>query len=66
MSDEEYAQLKALAGRLAMSEWAREVLVRELDGRQARPAERILLAGAAGCSRTLAARRDKKKVKRKK
>ncbi len=27
-----------------MSEWAREVLLRELDGRQARPADETLLA----------------------
>lgn len=44
VSDEEYAQLEALAGGRAMSEWAREVLLRELEGRQARPAEETLLA----------------------
>ena len=44
VSEEEYAQLEALAGGRAMSEWAREVLLRELDGRQARPAEQTLLA----------------------
>jgi len=44
VSEEEYAQLEALAGGRAMSEWAREVLLRELDGRQARPADETLLA----------------------
>jgi len=44
VSEEEYAQLEAMAGGRAMSEWAREVLLRELDGRQARPAEETLLA----------------------
>jgi RHS repeat-associated protein len=44
VSDEEYAQLEALAGGRAMSEWTREVLLRELDGRQARPADETLLA----------------------
>ena len=44
VSEEEYAQLEALAGGRAMSEWVREVLLRELDGRQARPAEQTLLA----------------------
>ena len=44
VSEEEYAQLEALAGGRAMSEWAREVLLRELDGRQARPAEQTVLA----------------------
>jgi hypothetical protein len=38
VSEEEYARLEALAEGRAMSEWAREVLLRELDGRQARPA----------------------------
>ena len=44
VSEEEYAKLEALAGGRAMSEWVREVLLRELDGRQARPAEETLLA----------------------
>jgi hypothetical protein len=44
VSEEEYARLEALAEGRAMSEWAREVLLRELDGRQARPAEQTLLA----------------------
>jgi hypothetical protein len=44
VSEEEYARLEALAGGRAMSEWAREVLLRELDGRQARPADETLLA----------------------
>ena len=44
VSEEEYAQLEALAGGRAMSEWAREVLLRELEGRQARPADETLLA----------------------
>jgi hypothetical protein len=44
VSEEEYARLEALAGGRAMSEWTREVLLRELDGRQARPADETLLA----------------------
>ena len=44
VSDEEYARLEALAGGRAMSEWVREVLLRELDGRPARPADETLLA----------------------
>jgi hypothetical protein len=44
VSDEEYARLEALAGGRAMSEWVREVLLRELDGRHARPAEETVLA----------------------
>jgi predicted RNA-binding Zn ribbon-like protein len=44
VSEEEYARLEALAGGRALSEWVREVLLRELDGRQARPAEQTLLA----------------------
>ena len=44
VSEEEYAKLEALAGGRAMSEWVREVLLRELDGRQARPADETLLA----------------------
>jgi hypothetical protein len=44
VSEEEYARLEALAGGRAMSEWVREVLLRELDGRQARPAEETVLA----------------------
>ncbi|HVO64557.1 MAG TPA: hypothetical protein VMT53_26790 [Terriglobales bacterium] len=44
VSEEEYARLEALAGGRAMSEWVREVLLRELDGKQARPAEETVLA----------------------
>ena len=44
VSEEEYAQLEALAGGRAVSEWVREVLLRELDCGQARPAEQTLLA----------------------
>ena len=44
VSEEEYARLEALARGRAMSEWVREVLLRELDGRQARPADETLLA----------------------
>lgn len=44
VSEEEYARLEALAGGRALSEWVREVLLREVDGRQARPAEETLLA----------------------
>ena len=44
VSEEEYARLEALAGGRALGEWVREVLLRELDGRQARPADEILLA----------------------
>jgi hypothetical protein len=44
VSEEEYARLEELAGGRAMSEWAREVLLRELDGRQARPADETVLA----------------------
>jgi len=44
VSEEEYARLEALAGGRAMSEWVREVLLRELGGRQARPADETLLA----------------------
>ena len=44
VSEEEYARIETLAGGRAMSEWVREVLLREVDGRQARPAEQILLA----------------------
>jgi hypothetical protein len=44
VSEEEYAQMEALAGGRALGEWVREVLLRELDGRQARPAEETLLA----------------------
>ena len=44
VSEEEYARLEALAGGRAMSEWVREVLLRELDGGQARPADETLLA----------------------
>ena len=38
VSEEEYVRLEALAGGRAISEWVREVLLRELDGGQARPA----------------------------
>jgi hypothetical protein len=44
VSEEEYAQLEALAGGRALGEWVREVLLRELDDRQARPADETLLA----------------------
>ncbi len=44
VSEEEYAQLEARAGGRAVSEWVREVLLRELHGGQARPAEQTLLA----------------------
>jgi hypothetical protein len=46
VSDDEYAQLEKLAqarGR-SLGEWVREVLLRELEGGQARPAEQTLLA----------------------
>jgi hypothetical protein len=36
-------RLEALAGGRALGEWVREVLLRELDGRQARPAEQTVL-----------------------
>jgi predicted transcriptional regulator len=48
VSEEEYAQLEALAEGRAMSEWVREVLLRELDGRQARPADEAVLAEVLG------------------
>jgi hypothetical protein len=41
VSEEEYARLEALAGGRALGEWVREVLLRELDGRQA---DEIVLA----------------------
>ncbi|MGB6833105.1 MAG: hypothetical protein WA748_14315 [Candidatus Acidiferrum sp.] len=44
VSEEEYARLEALAGGRALGEWVREVLLRELEGRQARPADETLLA----------------------
>jgi len=44
VGEEEYAKLEALAGGRAMSEWVREVLLRELDGRQARPTDETVLA----------------------
>lgn len=44
VSEEEYARLEALTGGRAMSEWVREVLLHEVDGRQARPAEETVLA----------------------
>jgi hypothetical protein len=44
VSEEEYAQLEALAGGRALGEWVREVLLREVDGRQARPADETMLA----------------------
>ena len=40
VSEEEYARLEALAGGRAMSEWVREVLLRELDGRRRGPPTR--------------------------
>lgn len=48
VSEEEYARLEALAGGRALGEWVREVLLRELDGGQARPAEEIVLAEVLG------------------
>jgi hypothetical protein len=36
VSEEEYAKLETLAGGRALSEWVREVLLREVNGRQAR------------------------------
>jgi hypothetical protein len=44
VSEEEYARLEAVAGGRAMSEWVREVLLRELAGRQARAADETVLA----------------------
>jgi|SRR5271156_5524589 hypothetical protein len=44
VSEEEYAQLEALAGGRALGEWVREVLLREVDRRQARPADETVLA----------------------
>jgi len=44
VSEEEYARLETLAGGRALGEWVREVLLRELDGRQARPADEAVLA----------------------
>src|SRR5258708_1525188 len=46
VSDAEYARLEAYASGkgLSNSEWAREVLLLELDRKQARPAEQTLLA----------------------
>ncbi|MGC2330203.1 MAG: hypothetical protein WA581_02015 [Candidatus Acidiferrales bacterium] len=41
VSEEEYAQLEALAGGRAIGEWVREVLLREVDGRRT---EEIVLA----------------------
>jgi hypothetical protein len=41
VSEEEYAKLEALAGGRAMSEWVREVLLREADGRRT---DEIMLA----------------------
>ncbi len=46
VSEEEYTRLEALAGGRALGEWVREVLLRELKGRQARPADEIVLAEA--------------------
>jgi hypothetical protein len=45
VSEEEYAQLEALAGGRALGEWVREVLLREVDGRRA---EEIVLAEVLG------------------
>ena len=44
VNEEEYARLEALAEGRAPGEWVREVLLRELDGRQARPADETVLA----------------------
>ena len=44
VSEQEYARLETLAGGRTLSEWVREVLLRELDGGQARPAEETVLA----------------------
>jgi hypothetical protein len=44
VSEEEYVRLEALAGGRALGEWVREVLLRELDGKQARSAEETVLA----------------------
>ena len=44
VSEEEYAKLEALAGGRAIGEWVREVLLREVEGRQARPADETVLA----------------------
>lgn len=38
VSKEAYARLEALTGGRPLAEWVREVLLRELEGRQARPA----------------------------
>jgi len=45
VSEEEYARLETLAGGRAMSEWTREVLLREVDGRRT---EEIVLAEVLG------------------
>ncbi|MGH9687974.1 MAG: hypothetical protein ACRD5K_12875 [Candidatus Acidiferrales bacterium] len=44
VSEEEYARLEALAGGRALGEWVREVLLREAEDRQARPADETVLA----------------------
>ena len=44
VSDEEFAQLEARAGGQTMSEWMREVLLRETEGQQVRPAEQTIVA----------------------
>ena len=59
VSEEEYAQLEALAGGRAMSEWAREVLLRELEGKQARPADETVLAEVLALRTILRKRRWK-------
>jgi len=48
VSEEEYARLEALAQGRTMSEWVREVLLGELEGKPARPAEETLLAEVLG------------------
>jgi hypothetical protein len=54
VSEEEYARLEALAGGRALGEWVREVLLRELDGRQARSADETLLVEVLARGKPLA------------
>jgi hypothetical protein len=44
VSEEEYAQLEALAGGRALGEWVREVLLERVDGRKPSAIEETLLA----------------------
>lgn len=44
VSEEEYARLEGLAQGRTVSEWVREVLLRELEEKPARPADQTLLA----------------------